>query len=242
MQGDAVSVRGLVKVYSGGVRALEGIDLSVRHGEIFGLIGPNGAGKSTTIRILATLLKPTDGSVSIMGRDVASEQMDVRGLISYLPEDSGAYESLSGREYLRFMSGFYEGDRAAMVERGTRIAELGERIDNKVKEYSKGMKRRLQIGRALMTAPRLAILDEPTAGLDVMHGHYVRHEVKRAIREDGSTAIISSHNLLEVEFLCDRVGLIDRGRILDIGTPAELKRKYSAPNLEEVFLEVVGGA
>jgi ABC-2 type transport system ATP-binding protein len=238
----AIEVKGLVKIYSGGVRALEGIDLSVPKGEIFGLIGPNGAGKSTTIRILSTLLRPSEGSVSILGHDIVGDEMAVRGLISYLPEDAGAYENLSGREYLQFMAGFYDGDRAAMVERGMRIADLGGRIDSRVKEYSKGMKRRLQIGRTLMTSPRVAILDEPTAGLDVMHGHYVRHEVKRAIREDSSTAIISSHNLLEVEFLCDRVGLIDKGRILDIGTPAELKARHGAPNLEEVFLEVVGRA
>ncbi len=239
---DAIVIEKLVKVYSGGVRALEGIDLSVRQGEIFGLIGPNGAGKSTTIRIMSTLLKPTEGSVTIMGRDVASDEMAVRGLIAYLPEDAGAYENLSGREYLQFMAGFYDGRTGAMVERGMRIADLGARIDSRIKEYSKGMKRRLQIGRALMTSPRVAILDEPTAGLDVMHGHYVRHEIKRAIREDGSTAIISSHNLLEVEFLCERVGLIDRGRILDVGTPEELKERHGSPNLEEVFLKVVGHA
>ena len=242
MSPDAVIVQGLVKVYDGGVRALEGIDLSVRQGEIFGLIGPNGAGKSTTIRILSTLLKPTEGKVTIMGHDVASDEIAVRGFISYLPEDAGAYENLSGKEYLQFMAGFYDGNRDTMVARGMRIADLGARIDSRVKEYSKGMKRRLQIGRALMTSPRVAILDEPTAGLDVMHGHYVRHEIKRAIREDGSSAIISSHNLLEVEFLCDRVGLIDKGRIIEVGTPAELKARHSAPNLEEVFLGVVGRA
>jgi ABC-2 type transport system ATP-binding protein len=242
MTSDAVVVQGLVKVYDGGVRALEGIDLTVRQGEIFGLIGPNGAGKSTTIRILSTLLKPTEGKVTIMGHDVSTDEIAVRGLISYLPEDAGAYENLSGKEYLQFMAGFYGGDRNAMVERGMRIADLGGRIDSRIKEYSKGMKRRLQIGRALMTSPRVAILDEPTAGLDVMHGHYVRHEIKRAIREGGSTAIISSHNLLEVEFLCDRVGLIDKGRIIEVGTPSELKERHSAPNLEEVFLGVVGRA
>lgn len=237
---DGVTVKGLVKVYSGRLKAVDGIDFSIKRGEIFGLIGPNGAGKSTTLRILATLLLPTEGSVSIMGHDVVKDQMEVRRSISYLPEEAGAYENLSGREYLDFMAGFYEGDRKTMVERGMRIADLKERIDSRIKEYSKGMKRRILIARTLMIAPQVAIMDEPTAGLDVMHGHYVRQEVKRVIREQGTTSVVSSHNLLEVEFLCDRVGLINKGRIIESGTPSELKARHSAQNLEDVFLKVVG--
>lgn len=239
---DAIVIKDLVKVYSSGLRALEGINLSVHQGEIFGLIGPNGAGKSTTIRILATLLRPSEGSVTMLGHDVVKDEIQVRGLISYLPEDAGAYENLTGREYLQFMAHFYDGNTDSMVNRGMQIADLKERIDSRVKEYSRGMKRRLLIARTLMTAPKVAIMDEPTAGLDVMHGHYVRREVKRVINQDKSTAIISSHNLLEVEFMCDRVALINKGRILEIGTPAELKQRHSAQNLEEVFLGVVGGA
>jgi ABC-2 type transport system ATP-binding protein len=219
---------------------VDGIDLAIGIGEMFGLIGPNGAGKSTTLRILATLLVPTSGSVTIMGRDVVKDQMDVRKIISYLPEDAGAYENLTGREYLYFMAGFYEGDRKEMVEHGVRIADLKERIDSRIKEYSKGMKRRVLIARTLMITPKLAIMDEPTAGLDVMHGHYVRQEAKRVIREQGTTAIISSHNLLEVEFLCDRVALINKGKIIESGAPSELKARHGAQNLEDVFLKVVG--
>jgi ABC-2 type transport system ATP-binding protein len=240
MTPDGVTVKGLVKVYSSGLRAVDGIDISIKKGEIFGLIGPNGAGKSTTLRILATLLLPTEGSVSVMGHDVVKEQMDVRRSISYLPEDAGAYENLSGREYLEFMAGFYEGERKVMVDRGIKIADLKERIDSRIKEYSKGMKRRILIARTLMVSPKVAIMDEPTAGLDVMHGHYVRQEVKRVIREQGMTAVISSHNLLEVEFLCDRVALINKGRIIESGTPLELKERHGAQNLEDVFLKVVG--
>jgi ABC-2 type transport system ATP-binding protein len=237
---EAVRISKLVKVYSSGLRAVDGIDLSVPEGELFGLIGPNGAGKSTTLRMLATLLVPSEGSISIMGHDVVKEQMDVRRMISYLPEDAGAYENLSGREYLDFMAGFYEGDRKVMVEQGVRIADLKERIDSRIKEYSKGMKRRILIARTLMVAPKVAIMDEPTAGLDVLHGYYVRQEMKRVIKEQRMTAIISSHNLLEVEFLCDRVALINKGRIIEMGTPAELKKRHGSENLEDVFLKVVG--
>lgn len=243
MCGYAIKIDKLEKVYPGGVRALNGIDLYINEGEIFGLIGPNGAGKSTTIKILTTLLKPTGGRVEILGNDVADSPMEVRRIISYLPEDAGAYEQLTGREYLRFMAGFFDtkNDANAMVEHGIKIARLGNRIDSKIKEYSKGMKRRILIARTLMTHPRVAVLDEPTAGLDVMHGYYVRQEIKDSIRNDKATAVISSHNLLEVEFLCDRVALINRGNILDCGTPSELKKKYNSQNLEEAFFGAVRG-
>jgi len=236
---NAVGIKNLVKDYSAKIRAVDNISLDIKQGEIFGLIGPNGAGKTTTLRILATLLKPTSGRVTIFGMDVAKEQKKIRRIISYLPEDAGAYENLTGREYLKFIAGFFEGRKEEMVERGIRICALGERIDSKIKEYSKGMKRRLQIARALMMLPRLAILDEPTSGLDVIHAHYVRNEIKKEIKSSGATAVISSHNLLEVEFLCTRVGLISRGKLVEMGTPEELKKRYNASNLEEVFLAVV---
>lgn len=239
---DMVVVSDLVKVYGKGLRALDGVSLRVHRGEIFGLIGPNGAGKTTTLRIVGTLLRPTSGTATVAGHDVLAEPLAVRKAISYLPEDAGAYENLSGREYLAFMAGFQGGDRKAILDTGVEIADLGPRIDSRVKEYSKGMKRRLQIARALMTAPELAILDEPTGGLDVLHANYVRRKVKELIRSHRGTAILSSHNLLEVEFLCDRVALIDHGRVHETGTAAELKARYNATNLEEVFLEVVGGA
>ena len=239
MSKSAVVIDKLVKAYSTGLKAVDGVSLTVDEGEIFGLIGPNGAGKTTTLRIIGTLLKPTSGTVTILGHDVVGDQMAVRGLISYLPEDAGAYENLSGREYLAFMAGFYEGDVKARVNIGVGIADLKDRIDSRVKEYSKGMKRRLLIARALMTTPKLTIMDEPTAGLDVMHALYVREKVKGLIKERRTTAVLSSHNLLEVEFMCDRVGLIDHGRIHAVGTPSELKAKYNAKNLEEVFVKVV---
>jgi len=234
-----VVISDLVKVFSTGLKALDKVNLAIEEGEIFGLIGPNGAGKSTALRIIGTLLKPTSGAVSVKDLDVVRDAMKIREMISYLPEEAGAYENLSGREYLAFMAGFHEGDVKKTVDIGVGIADLKERIDSRVKEYSKGMKRRLLIARALMTAPKLAILDEPTAGLDVMHALYVREKVKKLIKESGTTAILSSHNLLEVEFMCDRVALIDHGRIHEVGTPPELKRKYNAKNLEEVFVEVV---
>jgi ABC-2 type transport system ATP-binding protein len=234
----AVRLERLVKVYASGRRALDGVTLRIEQGEIFGLIGPNGAGKSTTIRILATLLKPTSGAAEVLGHHVVDDPMAVRRIISYLPEDAGAYERLTGLEYLRFMGGFYDGEVDEMVAFGESIAGLGERIHSKVSEYSNGMRRRLLIGRTLMTAPRLAILDEPTSGLDVIHAHHVRRKVRETIERTGASAIVTSHNMLEIEFLCDRVAFIDRGRILGEGAPSALKERFGKPNLEDVFLEM----
>ncbi|MFO8109532.1 MAG: ABC transporter ATP-binding protein [Thermoplasmata archaeon] len=233
---EVIQVKDLVKNY-GDFQAAKGISFSVKRGEIFGLIGPNGAGKTTTIRILSTLLKVTGGSVSIHGNDVASEPEKIRRMISYLPEDAGAYKNLTGREYLKFMASFFDGGEK-MVNKGMEIADLGDRIDDKVDAYSKGMKRRLLVGRAMMIDPKVAILDEPTSGLDVINAQEVRHIIKDYAR-GGTTILLSSHNMLEVDFLCDRIALIDDGRIVEKGTPAALKERYSASNIEEVFTRVV---
>jgi ABC-2 type transport system ATP-binding protein len=235
----ACSARDLTRNY-GGLRALAGISFDIKPGEVFGLIGPNGSGKTTTLRIVSTLLRPSSGKVSVFGIDVAEKPGDVRRLLSYLPEDAGAYKNLSGLDYLRFMATFYtqdNRDRDAMVEQGMELADLGPRIRNRVKTYSKGMARKLLLARALMTKPRLAILDEPTSGLDVSNSMGIRQRVREYARQ-GTTVLLSSHNMLEVEFLSDRVALIKQGEIIETGAPEELKQKHGARNLEEVFLKM----
>jgi ABC-2 type transport system ATP-binding protein len=234
----AVELRGLKKNY-GSFEALKDVSFSVRTGEVYGLIGPNGAGKTTTLRVLATLLRITAGSVHIFGVDVAKKPEEVRKVISYLPEDAGAYKNLTGRQYLEFIARFFaHGDEEhVMVARGLEIVHLGDRIDDKVETYSKGMMRRLLVGRALMTNPRLAILDELTSGLDVINAQEIRRIVKAKARA-GTTFLVSSHNMLEVELLCDRIALIHDGVIVETGTPAELKAKHHANNIEEVFMAV----
>ena len=232
----------LVKVYRGGRRALDGVDLVVPPGEIFGLIGPNGAGKSTAIRILATLLRPSDGAARVYGFDTVRDAMEVRRIIAYLPEDAGVYERLSGREYLDFIASFYEGSKEAMLRRAETVSDLGPRLNDRVGNYSGGMKRRLLLARTLMTQPKLAILDEPTSALDVVNAHHVRRHVRDSVKGGERAAIVSSHNMLEIEFLCDRVGFIDKGRILGVGAPADLKKQFGAENLEEVFLGMAAHA
>jgi ABC-2 type transport system ATP-binding protein len=237
----AIETRDLVKTF-GNVRALDGLSFRVEKGEIFGLIGPNGAGKTTALRIVSTLLLPTSGSVEVFDHDVVREDSEVRKIISYLPEEAGAYKNLSGFEYLEFMAKFNSANKAelkAVVANAAEISGLGERLKDKVKTYSKGMKRRLLVARALMNKPKLAVLDEPTVGLDVLHAVHVRGIIKRYVREHGVTVLLSSHNMLEVEHLCDCVALINKGKILAEGTPEELKAKYKVANLEEAFAKVV---
>jgi ABC-2 type transport system ATP-binding protein len=238
----AIETQNLVKVF-GNIRALDGLSFKINQREIFGLIGPNGAGKTTALRIISTLLLPTSGTVKVFGLDVVEKAAEVRKIISYLPEEAGAYRNLSGREYLEFMAKFTakdEGKVREIVEEAAEITGLGERLKDKTKAYSKGMKRRLLVARALMTRPKLAILDEPTSGLDVLHAYHVREIVKCYVKEHGVTVMLSSHNMLEVEHLCDRVALLNKGKIVAEGKPQELKEKYGSANLEEVFAKVIG--
>lgn len=235
----AILVKDLRKNF-GRVEALKGVNFSVDEGEIYGLIGPNGAGKTTTLRIIGTLIKPVSGEVSIFGVDAISNPSEVRRIISYLPEEAGAYQYLSGYEYLRFIANFYVGKHNSvddMVKEAEKISGLGVRLKNRVKEYSKGMNRRLLIARALMIRPRLAILDEPTSGLDVIHAYHIRRMIKDYVKEQGVTVLLSSHNMLEVEYLCDKVALINEGTVVAEGDPNRLKEKYEADNLEQVFME-----
>jgi len=235
----AIESRDLVKNF-GKIRALTGLSFQVEQREIYGLIGPNGAGKTTALRIMATLIKPTSGSAEVFGFDVEKQASEIRKIISYLPEEAGAYRNLSGREYLEFMARFYAGNKATaqtMVEEAAEISGLEDRLKDKVKTYSKGMNRRLLIARALMIKPKLAILDEPTGGLDVVHAFHVRRIIQNYVEKQGVTVLLSSHNMLEVEFLCNRVALINEGKILGEGSPQELKSSYNAQNLEEAFME-----
>lgn len=235
----AIEVKDLIKNY-GSFQALKGISFNVKEGEVYGLIGPNGAGKTTALRILSTLLEVTSGSIRIQGIDLRERPEEVRRVISYLPEDAGAYKHLKGREYLKFIAQFFaEGEEAkVLVDRGLEIANLGERIDDKVETYSKGMARRLLVARALMIRPKLAILDELTSGLDVLNAQEIRKTVK-SYAGQGTTVLLSSHNMLEVELLCDRIALVNDGLIVAEGTPYELKQRYEAQNIEEVFVKVV---
>ena len=240
----AVDAKSLVKQF-GNIRALDELSFQIKPGEIYGLIGPNGAGKTTTLRIICTLLLPTSGSIRVFDLDPVTQANQVRKIIGYLPEEAGAYPNLSGNEYLEFMAKFNTKNQKELretIKEATKISGLGERLRDKAKTYSKGMKRRLLVARALMTRPKLAVLDEPASGLDVLHAYHVREIIKSYVKEHEVTVLLSSHNMLEVEYLCDRVALLNKGKLVVEGKPAELKQRYKSENLEEVFAKVVGYA
>jgi len=240
--GVAVEVRNLTKVYGGGVVGVSNLSFSIREGEIYGLIGPNGSGKTTTLRIIATLIKPTSGVVEVFGVDVVKEPLKVRQLINYLPEEAGAYRDLTGYDFIRFMLSLrFSGRRLEeAVSEAIEIADLGNALKRPVRTYSKGMKRLLALSTVLASRPRLLILDEPTTGLDVERSIQVRQMVAGYSKEYGITVLLSSHNMLEVENLCQRVGILYRGRLVAEGSVEELKVKTGSRNLEEVFMRVRG--
>lgn len=224
-------------------RAVNGVTIRVREGEVFGLIGPNGAGKTTTLRMIATLIKPDDGKILIYGVDAVKEPVNARKFIGYLPEEAEVYPRLTGYEHLKFYARLKLGSSSIdeVIEYGAKISGLGKRLYDRASEYSKGMKRRLLLAIALMSKPKLAILDEPTSGLDVYASVNVRKMIKEYVRETGASIILSSHNMLEVEYLCDRIAFINKGVIIAEGSPEELCKKYNATNLEEAFVKAVRG-
>ncbi|OGS53685.1 MAG: multidrug ABC transporter ATP-binding protein [Elusimicrobia bacterium RIFOXYB2_FULL_62_6] len=238
---NAVLVDKLVKKYKD-FEAVRGVDFSVEKGEIFALVGPNGAGKSTILKTIATLLTPTAGRASVFGLDVVSDAGGVREIISYLPEEAGAYKNLTGAEYLDFMAAVFLRDSAqaeAAVRYGAELSGLKDRLKEKVKTYSKGMTRKLLLSRAVMIRPKLAILDEPTSGLDIINAYEIRRTIKQLAAE-GMSFVISSHNMLEIEFLSDRIAMMNSGAVLACDTPAALKSRFAGANLEEVFIKLVG--
>ena len=236
-----LEVNGLTKQYTK-VLAADNVSFEIGKGEIFALIGPNGAGKTTTIRMISTLLKTTAGDAIVNGYSVNKEPEKVRECITYLPDEAGAYKNMTGINYLKFMAGLFYTDPKQIIDcvnRAKNICGLGDRLNDKIGSYSRGMIRKLLLSRAVMTRPKLAILDEPTSGLDVLNAIEIRKMIKKLAREEGMSFLLSSHNMLEIEFVSDRVGIIAKGHLMVTGTGEELKRRYNAENLEEVFERVV---
>lgn len=236
-----LEVKQLSKQYSK-VLAVDKVSFEIKKGEIFALIGPNGAGKTTTIRMISTLLTATEGDAVVNGYSILKEPEKVRQSITYLPDEAGAYKNMTGKNYLRFMAGLFSTDIDEInqyVERAEKMCGLGDRLKNKIGTYSRGMIRRLLLSRAVMTKPALAILDEPTSGLDVLNALEIRKMIKDLAKDEGMSFLLSSHNMLEIEYVSDRVGIIAKGHLLVTGRTDELKQRYNARNLEEVFERVV---
>jgi len=233
----SIEVEGLVKDFKKGPRAVDGIDLHVEPGEIYGFLGPNGAGKSTTVLMLTTLLPPTAGVARVAGWDVAREGARVREAIGAALQEAALDPFLTAREHMRLQTALHgvpKSDRARLGDELIDRVGLAEAADRKVKGYSGGMKRRLDLALALVHGPRILFLDEPTTGLDPQSRASLWEEVERLAREDGVTVFLTTQYLEEADQLANRVGIIDRGRIVAEGTPAALKAQIGEPSLEAV--------
>ncbi len=240
----------------GETNAVDGLDLTVREGEVFGLLGPNGAGKTTAIRCITTLLPVPPGMVRVFGHDTAGDRMAVRRLLGYVPQQLSADSGLTGRENVALFARVFDvprRERAARVAQALAAVGLADAADRLAGTYSGGMVRRLELAQALVSAPRLLILDEPTIGLDPIARTGVWEHINAVRAATGMTVLVTTHYMDEADQYCDRVGLMHHGRIRALGTPAELRRGLgerrraagapatdTLPTLEDVFRDVAG--
>jgi len=243
MQADSPSVitKNLVKDF-GKLRAVNGLSFEVGPGEVVGLLGPNGAGKTTTIRILSTLIQPTSGEASVLGHDVVKEPEAVRSSEGIVFENTNMYGKLTGAENLEYYGHLHGMDGDVLRSRVQELLNtvgLSDRARDKVQDFSRGMKQRLAIARALIHDAPVLILDEPTASLDVPAARSIRDLIKSTTTSERKATILCTHNMLEAQYLCSRVVIINRGMKVAEGTPEELERISDTHGLEDVFLQLI---
>jgi len=241
-----VQTQGLSKYYGKGkeIKAVDGLDLEVYEGETFGLLGPNGSGKTTTVRLLNGIIKPTSGTAKVNGLDILERPDDVKRITGMLAESPGLYEKLSGYEFLEFMGALYDVQRSVLPERIDellRLFGLDERRNHLVEGYSSGMKQKLLIAAALIHDPPIVFLDEPTSTLDPRAAHMVKELIGELSDNAGKTIFLCSHLLPVVEELCDRIGIINNGCLIALGTVEEIIVQAGAATLEEAFISLTGG-
>jgi ABC-2 type transport system ATP-binding protein len=224
------------------VTAVDGLSLNIARAELFGLLGPNGAGKTTTINVLCGLTQPSSGSVKVAGHNIQKETAQVKNLIGVCPQETPLYTHLTGRENIELFGNLYEMPREKLKERTEKLLQilgLSEDADRRVGKYSGGMKRRLNLIMALIHDPEIAFLDEPTVAMDPQARHAVWDFIKE-LKKAGKTVILTTHYMEEAQELCDRVGIIDHGKLIALGSPKDLMTKYNCGNLEEVFIQLTG--
>jgi ABC-2 type transport system ATP-binding protein len=233
----SIEAQGLVREFKKGPRAVDGIDLYVAPGEIYGFLGPNGAGKSTTVLMLTTLLPPTAGSARVAGYDVVTQGPDVRRSIGAALQEAALDPFLTGREHMKLQTAMHGLPKAERVARGDELLErvgLIDAADRKVGGYSGGMKRRLDLALALVHSPPILFLDEPTTGLDIQSRTALWEEVSRLASDDGVTVFLTTQYLEEADVLANRVGIIDHGKLVAEGTPDALKAEIGWPTVEVI--------
>lgn len=238
---NAIVIEGLVKRF-GDVLAVDDLNLVIKRGELFGLLGPNGAGKTTTINILSGLLQPTSGTAYVGGYDVKKDLKKIKELIGVCPQEAAVFKFLTGRENIELFGSLHGMSRKEAKERTEDLlkqANFTETSKRKAKGYSGGMARQLNLLIALVNNPQIAYLDEPTVGMDA-RARRKTWEFIGSLKEQNKTVILTTHYIEEAEALSDRVGIIDYGQLIALGTPKELMKKHDSKNLEEVFLKITG--
>ncbi|HOQ36868.1 MAG TPA: ABC transporter ATP-binding protein [Acetivibrio sp.] len=234
-------IKDVSKSYNkGAVKAVDGLNLHVRNGEIFGFLGPNGAGKTTTIKMIVGLLNQDSGSITIKGFDNRKQSLEAKKRIGYVPDNPDIYDKLTGLEYLNFMADVYEvplKERRERIDYYLDIFDLKKAATDIIKSYSHGMKQKIVLTGALVHDPELWILDEPLVGLDPKSAHILK-DLMRKHCDKGNSVFFSTHVLEVAERLCDRIGIINRGKLIAIGTVDELKKGENAETLENIFLEL----
>jgi ABC-2 type transport system ATP-binding protein len=240
-----IETRNLVKRY-GDALAVNDVSFDVHAGEVFGFLGPNGAGKTTTIKMIVGLLRPTSGGVRVAGHDVAGEPLEAKAASGYVPDTPNLYAKLTARELLRFVADLYGLDRgqvAHRIDELMRMFDLAAAADDTIDSYSHGMQQKVSLAAALMHDPRVLVLDEPTVGLDPRSARLIK-DILRQMADRGSAIMLSTHILEIAERMCDRVGIINHGQLIAVGTMDELRALDSSgeASLEDIFLSLTGGA
>ena len=241
-----IEVKNLTKKYHdkkrGEVLAADRVSFTARDGRIFGLLGRNGAGKTTTLRILSTVLQPSEGTAVVNGHDIVEKPADVRRSLGFHTSETKLYDRLSGREALEYfgrLQGLSAGAARTRVDELAREFSLQDFIDTRIAKLSGGQKQRISLARVVVHRPPVLILDEPTVGLDILAAHEVLEFIKRS-RQEGACVLFSTHTMSEVEKLCDDVAIIEKGRILALGTLQEVKESQGGRDIEEVFFKLLG--
>lgn len=238
-----LEIKNVTKIFKD-VKAVSGLSFNVNEGEIVGLLGENGAGKTTTLRMISTMLKPSEGTITVNGYDSVEDSEKVRGEIGILfGGEVGIYDRLSARENMRYFGRLYgmtEEEIDNKIDELTEELKMEEYIDRKAGKFSRGMKQKVSIARAIIHSPSVMLFDEPSTGLDVSAARVI-HEFILKCKSENKIILLSSHSMTEVEKLCDRVVIIHKGVLVEEGTIQQLKRKYNNDDLEEVFIELIGG-
>jgi ABC-2 type transport system ATP-binding protein len=243
MAGTLIKTTDLVKRFGDKV-AVNSVNLDVQGGEIFGFLGPNGAGKTTTIKMICGLLRPTSGAACVGGFDIQQRPLAAKSLLGYVPDEPMLYEKLSAREFLGFVADLYNvppqqaGRRA---EELLKLLDLTGDADHLIEGFSHGMRQKTAIAGALMHDPQVLVLDEPTVGLDPKSARFIK-DILRQLAERGAAVFLSTHILEIAERMCDRIGIINRGALIAVGTVEELRAGRAEQSLEDVFLSLTGGA